>query len=579
MRQELTGQLTMALIEQRYRAEQEQSHAPCPQCGRQVAARGVVTRKVETLVGEVELARPYFYCVPGGQGFAPLDTALGVAPGRKQFDVQQAVVKLVAEVPYETAQAWFAELRGVGVSTARLHELTNGVAEGLNVLDVAPPRAEILAKIAAVAAGRRWRPIGVLAIDGADLPTRPEAARGRRPGRKKHRAKRARWQGEGREAKGFRFYLVDDDRIVHLLSWQQIQDHEELFAEVCTRLQAQPLPTWPGLEEWAPVRAHFAQIALLDGSTLEALRKKTQALQQVDGLALAGRMMVMVEAFSQRPLWHLYTEDAAANDKRFAPQILAAVPAGSLVVFDLGFFSFLWFDDCTDQQFGSSAFRVGTNPASVRERGAGQGNAEFFVGRKRGMSAQCIHHDGWQIHTGSLAFGHGLPSTASSVTPRPASFAFCGRGKNKLWGLWARAEGLLRPQGAQGARSVVWRYPGLPGSRGAACVVSQLRRGETGETARGSRQSLLHQALCLLRRPPVPHRDAPSRRTGVAPGLADGQGVGQTLHAGATAPARDTGAQAAGRGRDCHSQGTHLPHWGQRSGTPTGHLVRGDGAR
>jgi hypothetical protein len=37
----------------------------------------------------------------------------------------------------------------------------------------------------------------------------------------------------------------------------------ELFAEVCTRLQAQPLPTWPGLEDWEPVRAHFAQIALL----------------------------------------------------------------------------------------------------------------------------------------------------------------------------------------------------------------------------------------------------------------------------------------------------------------------------
>src|SRR5688500_6821347 len=54
VRQELTGQLTTALIGQRYRAEQEQAHAPCPQCGRLVAARGVVTRKVETLVGEVE---------------------------------------------------------------------------------------------------------------------------------------------------------------------------------------------------------------------------------------------------------------------------------------------------------------------------------------------------------------------------------------------------------------------------------------------------------------------------------------------------------------------------------------------
>src|ERR687891_528622 len=40
--------------------EAKPTHAPCPQCGRRVAARGVVTRKVETLVGEVELARPVF---------------------------------------------------------------------------------------------------------------------------------------------------------------------------------------------------------------------------------------------------------------------------------------------------------------------------------------------------------------------------------------------------------------------------------------------------------------------------------------------------------------------------------------
>lgn len=229
-RQELTGRLTEALVEQRYRREQERQSASCPQCGRRVAARGVVNRKLETLVGEVELARPYFYCVPCGQGFAPLDEALGVAPGRKQFDVQQAAAKLAAELPYETAQALFAELTGVGMSTARMHELSNAVAAGLGVLDVAPPREEVLDQIAALAEGRRWRPIGVLAIDGAELPTRPEEAKGQRPGRKKQRAKRARWQGQWREAKGFRFYLVDDDRIVHVLSWHQIQDHNELFA-------------------------------------------------------------------------------------------------------------------------------------------------------------------------------------------------------------------------------------------------------------------------------------------------------------------------------------------------------------
>jgi hypothetical protein len=124
----------------------------------------------------------------------------------------------------------------------------------------------------------------------------------------------------------------------------------QVFAEVSTRLQAQPPPELPGLESWGAVRAHFARLAVVDGSTLEAVRKKTQTLQAQPGVVLAGRMRVMVEAFTHRPLWQLYTEDAAANDKRFAPEILAALPVGGLLVFDLGFFSFLWFDAFTDKQ-------------------------------------------------------------------------------------------------------------------------------------------------------------------------------------------------------------------------------------
>lgn len=230
LRQELMGNLSEVLLEQRYGVEQEQSSAPCPQCGRLVAARAAVSRTLETLVGPVELSRPYFYCVPCGQGFAPLDDALGLAGGRKQFDVHKAAARLTVEVPYETAQELFEELTGVRLSTERMHELTNSVAQGLRVLEVAPTRQEIEAKVAEVAQGRSWRPILVLAIDGADVPTRPEAAKGRRPGRKHKRAKRARWQGQWREAKGFRFYLVDDESIVQVLSWHQIQNDEELFA-------------------------------------------------------------------------------------------------------------------------------------------------------------------------------------------------------------------------------------------------------------------------------------------------------------------------------------------------------------
>jgi Uncharacterised protein family (UPF0236) len=241
-RQTLTGKLVEAMVEQRYEREQERRQAPCPRCGRLVAARGVVSRTLQTLVGEVELGRPYFYCVPCGQGFAPLEAALEVAAGRKQFDVQQAAAKLAAEVPYETAQELFQELTGVGLSTARMHELTNTVAEGLGVLEVAPSRTEIAAKIAAVAQGCRWRPVVVLAIDGAEVPTRPETAKSSRPGRKQVRAKRARWQGQWREAKGFRFYLVDEDRIVHLLSWHQIQSDGDLFAALAQVKAARVIP-------------------------------------------------------------------------------------------------------------------------------------------------------------------------------------------------------------------------------------------------------------------------------------------------------------------------------------------------
>jgi Uncharacterised protein family (UPF0236) len=114
------------------------------------------------------------------------------------------------------------------VSSERMHTVTHQVAAGLGVVEVAPSREEIDRRVAQVAAGRFRRPVLVLGIDGAFVPTRPESARGRRPGQARHRARRAQWRHEWREAKGFRFYLLDGERIVHVLSWHQVYNEQEL---------------------------------------------------------------------------------------------------------------------------------------------------------------------------------------------------------------------------------------------------------------------------------------------------------------------------------------------------------------
>jgi hypothetical protein len=57
----------------------------------------------------------------------------------------------------------------------RMHTITNQVAEGLTTLDVTPARDEIERRIAGVAPGRLCRPVLALEIDGAYVPSRPEA--------------------------------------------------------------------------------------------------------------------------------------------------------------------------------------------------------------------------------------------------------------------------------------------------------------------------------------------------------------------------------------------------------------------
>ena len=117
-----------------------------------------------------------------------------------------------------------------------------------------------------------------------------------------------------------------------------------LYEEALQRLQPTAAPASPP----TGLRARFSALWLADGSTLEALRRKTHPEREPSGSPLGGKMLAVVDAGTRCPLHTWYTPEAQANDKRFAPQVLAALPVGGLLGLDLGWFSFPFFDDLTE---------------------------------------------------------------------------------------------------------------------------------------------------------------------------------------------------------------------------------------
>lgn len=124
---------------------------------------------------------------------------------------------------------------------------------------------------------------------------------------------------------------------------------ERILHELVPLLQARfhrrsrPLP--PALR-WASDR--FTSVVALDGSTLDALLRKTGLLRDKEGPVLAGRMAGLVDVISRVPVRVWYEEDQYAHDQRFWDRALEGLKAGTLVLFDLGFLSFARFDQLCD---------------------------------------------------------------------------------------------------------------------------------------------------------------------------------------------------------------------------------------
>ena len=108
------------------------------------------------------------------------------------------------------------------------------------------------------------------------------------------------------------------------------------------------------------------------------------------------------------------------------------------------------------------------------------------------------------MRTHSRGFVRSPRCAACSVIRKRASSPSNGAQKNDLRLLWSSALGLVRPAHAAGSRSVVRRYAHLSGDRGASRAVPELRQREARAARLPGGQSVLYQALCLLRGAALP---------------------------------------------------------------------------
>ena len=126
----------------------------------------------------------------------------------------------------------------------------------------------------------------------------------------------------------------------------------ELFERVLLRvLAALPLRvaarTRPRLPLFQALQPRFRACYAVDGTTLEALFRKLQSLREAPDAALAGHLGVVCDLFTHLPAKVWWAEDPATNDKAFIPALLAWLQPESLLVVDLGYFAFPFFDQLT----------------------------------------------------------------------------------------------------------------------------------------------------------------------------------------------------------------------------------------
>jgi len=217
-REELLAPVLSTLLGQLVRCFAAMREAPCPKCAKTIKRKRVAKRTIKTVHGPVDFERPYFHCGDCKCGFAPFDDAVEMAREVHQYDVQNLVARLAADLPYESAVRTFEMATGQKVGAHQSHDTMQRIEKVLSIENVLPEADEVERKIHDALDASEEPLVLVAAVDGAFAPIRPAGGR-----------RQARGPGYWKEVKGFRLYLSHrDGRITSLISWHQIETADEL---------------------------------------------------------------------------------------------------------------------------------------------------------------------------------------------------------------------------------------------------------------------------------------------------------------------------------------------------------------
>lgn len=138
-------------------------------------------------------------------------------------------------------------------------------------------------------------------------------------------------------------YPIDDQAVYKRLATGGTAPLEQLFSQLSTVLRERLAP-------WAEMRlAPFAkQVLVIDETTLDPVARRLPSLRGLPtAQTLPGKLAGCFDVRLQQWQHLIFCPDARQNEKVLARELVAEVPRGSLILADLGYFGFAWFDELT----------------------------------------------------------------------------------------------------------------------------------------------------------------------------------------------------------------------------------------